>query len=79
MLLLDHSHGEYVFSECIVLSWRSIEDTDALQGTCVVYSLNKSDTSEIVEVQRIEAHKSYILKCLMSPNSSCVLCLFSPR
>jgi len=38
------------------------------QGRCFVWKLGDKDTSSFDPLQKLEAHKSYILKCLFSPD-----------
>ena len=46
--------------------------TPRAQGTCFLWRLRGSDTSALEPIQRIDAHKTYLLKCLISPNSQYV-------
>jgi len=39
------------------------------QGKCFVWKLGERDTSQFDPLQKIEAHKTYILKCCFSPDS----------
>eukprot|EP01094_Clydonella_sp_ATCC50884_P014112 TRINITY_DN2447_c0_g1_i1.p1 TRINITY_DN2447_c0_g1~~TRINITY_DN2447_c0_g1_i1.p1 ORF type:complete len:334 (-),score=84.66 TRINITY_DN2447_c0_g1_i1:162-1085(-) len=69
------SKEEVPFGEVAVRSVTMARDATTVvaannKGMCAVYELEKSDTSVMSEAQRIEAHKSYILKCLISPSSN---------
>lgn len=37
-------------------------------GKCFIWKLGEKDTTQFDPLQKIEAHKTYILKCLFSPD-----------
>lgn len=41
------------------------------KGHCYVWRLGPEDTSKFEPLTRLEAHKSYILKALYSPDAKC--------
>jgi len=61
--------GEVAVRSVSVASDGSLAIAANNKGNCFIWKLGEEDTSIFEPLQRLEAHKSYILKCLFSPDT----------
>ena len=68
--LAPHSSGFSLASDCVN---SHSPFTSSPQGNCYIWKMeNGRDTTDLKPVLKLEAHESYVLKCLLSPDVRCV-------